>query len=142
MPPKLVLSHAWGEFTTEQVYRICKLARQDAEEGADTELRDSIASIKPNCKNMLRDYLSKLPPNRLPEIAYHRIPVRHKLVGRGRPELPFLYPHALFSHIYHHYPGAWSQVIAPTGEIQRFWEEVQGGTRAKNTTGYISERLT
>ena len=135
MPPKLVLQHSWGEFSTEQVHRICKLARQDDLEKADTTLRDKIASINVEAKNLMRDYLKKLPPNRMPAIKYHRVPVRHKLVGRGRPELPFFYPHSLFSHIYHEYPGAWSQVIAPPGEIQRFWEEVQGGTRAKIRQG-------
>ena len=103
-------------------------AHWDEVNHADTTLRDKIAMVKPCHQNMLRDINRQLPTNRLPELQFHRIPTRHKLGGIGYPQLPFMWPHALFAAIYHHYPGAWAQVIAPIGEVERFWEEVEGGT--------------
>ena len=85
---------------------------------------------------MSRDIFRNLPPNRLPQPRYIRVPVRHKLLGRGRPLYPFLLPHETFATIYHEYPSAFKKVIAPPGEVEKFWNEVKG-VSGFHTTYYV-----
>jgi len=123
----------WGGFTPQQVQKINYLAKRDEEMRARNKQRDALAKIGTsgeNPKNLARDIFRHLPKNRLPLPRYIRVPVRHKLLGRGRPLFPFTLPHALFSAIYHNYPDAWRKVIAPPGEIEKFWDQVKGGTWA------------
>jgi len=123
----------WGGFTPQQVQKINYFAKRDEETRARSQLRDSLAKIGNNGEapqDMSRDLFRKLPKNLLPLPRYIRVPVRHKLLGRGRPLFPFMLPHAVFSAIYHNYPDAWRMVIAPPGEIERFWDEVKGGAWA------------
>ena len=96
----LVDELSWGALLPSQVQRIAFLAKRDQDVNAQTNLRDDIAAAGSSGENpgsTQRDLFRKIPRDRLPAIAMNRIPVQHKLLGRGRPELPFLYPHAMFS---------------------------------------------
>ena len=59
----------------------------------------------------------------------------HKLLGRGRAKLPFLYPHEMFASLFHQYPRTFFKCVAPAGEAERFWDEVSGGQGFKHLMG-------
>jgi hypothetical protein len=126
----LVLEFGWGGFTPQQVQEIASLLKRDREQGADMNLLDELAALGADGTvpgNCARDLNRHIPPTRLPPPRYHRIPCRHKVVGRGRPLLPFIYPHEMFAHLYHEYPSVFFTRVAPPGEAERFWDEVKGG---------------
>jgi len=121
---------AWGAFTPQQVHTISNLSKRDDERNAKRGVRDALATMgaKGQCRgNMARDIFRQFPKTRLPQPSSFHVPVRHKILGRGNPKLPFLLPHELFSAIYHQYPKAFRRLIAPPGEVERFWEDVKGG---------------
>ena len=123
---------AWGFMNPQQVHTITRLSKIDEERKAKTATRDALANMGAqgqNRGNMSRDIFRKLPKTRLSKVRYFRVPVRHKLLGRGNPLLPFLLPHELFSSIYHKYPKAFSKLIAPPGQVEKFWDDVKGGHR-------------
>ena len=116
----------------QQVHTITRLSKIDEERNAKKATRDALANMGAqgqNRGNMSRDICRKLPKTRWPKVRYFRMPVRHKLVGRGNPQLPFLLPHELFSAIYHKYPKAFRRLIAPPGQVEKFWDDVKGGHR-------------
>lgn len=127
----LVNEFGWGALTPQQVQKICHLAKQDHEQNAKTDYRDALAGIGASGAdtggNMARDLRRTLPGTRLPSLKFNRIPIRHKLIGRGRPLMPFLYPHEMFAALYHEYPNIFFTLVAPPGEVERFWDEVKGG---------------
>ena len=109
--------------------RITILAKRDAERNATTAVRDSLAAMGSSGThegNMSRDFLRHVPTNRLAQLHHLHVPVRHKLLGRGRVKYPFLFPHEVFASIYHNYPAAFFKVIAPPGECEKFWAQVKG----------------
>jgi len=130
----LVEEFGWGFFNPQQLQKLSEFCKNDItaarNNALDASLLEDLAAIgadggQPG--NMARDLVRNLPATRLPDCKHHRIPVAHKVIGRGRPLLPFLYPHELFAAIYHNYPAAFSKAIAPPGECERFWSEVSGG---------------
>ena len=129
-PMQMVQEHCWGNLTTTQVQEIAQRSKLDESGDYETALRDNLASSATtgaNLKNASRDIGRNLPKTRFPKIKYHPIPIRHRTLGHGRPSLPFLYPHEVFSAIFHFYPAAFFTVIAPPGEVERFWSEVSSG---------------
>ena len=122
----------WGEYGPQQLQKISSLADHDIRAGANVDLSmlKQLAALGAHgtCpQNMARDLVRGLPETNMPKTQSHRIPVRHKVLGRGRPLMPFLYPHALFSALYHYYPQVFETRIKPPGECERFWKEVSGG---------------
>jgi hypothetical protein len=130
LPKTLVEQNGWGEFTPQQLNKISKLAKHDMDNKVDLSMLNDLAALGADGTfkgNMSRDLVTNLPPTCMPQTRSHRIPVRHKVLGRGRPSMPFLYPHELFAAIYHHYPQVFETRIKPPGECERFWREVAGG---------------
>jgi hypothetical protein len=123
---------AWGFMTPQQVNTINRLWKIDEERKAKKATRNALADMGhqgQNRGNMSRDIFTRLPRTRLPKLRHFRVPVRHKLLGRGNPQLPFLLPHELFSAIYHKYPKSFLKLIAPPGQVEKFWDDVKGGHR-------------
>jgi hypothetical protein len=120
---------SWGRLTPQQVQKIANLAHLDHEGCKDWAKIHNMARIGESghiSGNAYRDLMRTLPPSRLPRAHKIKIPVQHKLLGRANPKLPFLFPHEVFASIYHAYPAAFYTVLAPPGEIERFWDEVAG----------------
>ena len=112
------------------MHKIASLAKHDMDGDVDLSYLNDLARLgakgtRPN--NMARDLVRNLPETHLPMTKSHHIPIRHKVLGRGRPLMPFLYPHEVFSSLYHHYPYVFETRIKPPGECERFWKEVSGG---------------
>jgi len=126
----VVTTFCWGMLSSSQVHEIASLAKRDRLAGADMSELDRLEAIGSHGKhagNYFRDILRMVSPMKLCAAFSVRIPVFHKLLGHGRPLFPFLLPHELFSSIYYKFPRAFAKVIAPVGEIARFWREVAGG---------------
>ncbi len=139
--PHMVEEFGWGQFTPQHVQLLAELAQKDIKNNADMSLLEDLASVGAygNCpKNASRDLTRTLSESRLPTPKYHRIPIRHKLLGRGRPKLPFLYPHEMVASLFHHYPRTFYRCVAPPGEAERFWDEVSGGSGLQTSHGDTS----
>ena len=110
------------------------MAKRDQERNAKTQERDRLAKLGASgvCSgNTARDLFRNMGKIKLAPAKYMRVPIKHKILGRGRPSYPFLLPHELFSTIFHHYPEAFKKVIAPPGETEKFWDQVKGGIWVK-----------
>ena len=84
-----------GGLTPQQVQIIADLTKKDQQSGADMSVIDELAAIGSHGEisgNCARDLKRHIPKGRLPPPRYHRIPCRHKVVGRGNPKLPLIYP--------------------------------------------------
>jgi hypothetical protein len=128
----LVEEFGWGGYTPQQLHKIASLAEYGINAGANVDLSrpKQLATLGANgtiSGNMARDLVRGFPETNMPKTKSHRIPIRHKVLGRGRPLMPFLYPHAVFAALYHHYPAVFETRIKPPGECERFWREVSGG---------------
>jgi hypothetical protein len=116
----------WGALTSTQVIEIAKLQKLDESGDFDMTLRNDLARID-DTKNASRDISRRVPKTRFPRLKYHPIPIHHKRLGHGRPSLPFQYPHEMFAALFTSYPLLWATVIAPPGEVERFWHDVSRG---------------
>ena len=83
--------------------------------------------------NVSRDFFRNMSSQRLPRPQSLSIPLLHSTVGRFWKPMKMIYPHEMFSCIYHNYPEIWSQCIYGSEDrCREFWRAVSGGQQFRN----------
>ena len=91
------------------------------------DLRDlaSLGSWGKYPGNMHTEMIARLPPHRFSEPHVTDLPM--KLIGNRflQVDQSLLWPHVMFSDIYHNYPESWrKRVAAPADVMEKFWRDM------------------
>ena len=125
----------WGEMSPQLLQRITKGVKTDVENASkgilDMTLIDTLCSLGTDGEydnNMNRDLMTRLETPDLPEPHVFSCPVNNPLKAECcSRNLKMLFPHEMFSALFHHYKEAFFTFIIPSLDtLAAFWDAMKG----------------
>ena len=143
----LIFLWSWGTLSPQMVQRIAAHAYSDvhavtvraAPEGTAVYFEDlrvlaGIGSSGSHSQHCNRDLMRILPESHLLMPQPAKLPFKHPgPLGYKNHSQYLLWPHEVWSSVYHHYNDAWKKRICPGEECcEEFWDAMQGNPQAEH----------
>ncbi len=129
---RLLDAWTWGDLSAASVQQFAQAALEDGCCMEEIKVLAALGAKGTRLGNIHRDLISQLNTTHL-EPAVSTLPMElHVAPMRvATLDLPFLWPHALFSRLFHKYPGAWRERVCggDVRNIEVFWKALEGTKR-------------
>ena len=122
----LLTQIAWGVLSTSQSQQIARASLRDYElsnQEPPAKLRRmaALASGGKYANNAWRDLLTMLPDIHIPKVVTIPTPG----IKNSKLVIPMIFPHQMFSCLFHDYPLAWARYVCPSlDKTINFWQAV------------------
>ena len=139
----LVQEWAWGRMTPQQCQKIATLLRADLEASASgtldmgtVDFLKGLGTAGRNPQHMHSQLMKKFSPESALRPSPFNAILKSGKTGIHFKDLDGLWPHVLFSRIYHEYPKAWEKLVCPSmSALRKFWDDV------KNSKQYLNHPI-
>ncbi len=126
---------AWGERTPQELQHEAALMKGGLENlmagGLDLTLLNMLSelgSCGANPQHCHQDLLGRLPRPGLPSMKLLKLFMGHCVFGVTEAISGIIWPHELFSHVYHYHREAFFTYLVPSMDtLKNFWDQVKGG---------------
>jgi len=131
---------AWGAFTPQLLNELSSLLDIDLDRAANGTLDRTLVSQMSSLgthglhpQNMNGQLMNMMGKHFLPAPQAFLAPLSHKVLGWFSRSVNMIWPHELFSAIYHNYKEAWRTRVCPgTAVVSKFWDSVSHSDHFKN----------
>jgi hypothetical protein len=133
----MVMKWSWGDETPQEIQHMASLVLQDlmnmSGPGLDMSLLQTLAGIGAagsSPQHSHKELLERLPPSNLPSMQFLPVPLEHDVFGVSCADSGVIWPHELFSALYHQFRDLFFTYIIPSmSTLHDFWDQVRGSLR-------------